>query len=152
MYYEYLLNQAIKNNEIKEFLIGTDKYPEKPSNHADYYAPNYEDRARFICEREREKNEIDIKIADTILDLLRGTTNEFYIGICYVRSLCYLFPQNILLQIDLKQFLLSAKEVITSRKEEMKHIAFKNDFYNNMWEFVEGSNDRIAAKSGIRII
>lgn len=126
MYYGYLLNEAIKKGELKDFLIGEGKYQEN-------------------------ENSFDRQISRIIIELLKGTENEFFVGMCYVRTMCYLFSDEINLKIDEKSFFQEVKQIVRTREKELRMKNYNHGF-NSMWEFVEYNNNIIEQYRGLSIM
>ena len=153
MYYDYLISEAIKNNEIKNFLTGEGKYKEKETPYGEIFVTDYEARLRYLCNYQTsEKKAFDTYVANLILNFLNGSIEEFFTGICYIRTMCYLSNDSIKLQIDNKAFFETARNIILKRKLDLQRQKYKDDNFNNMWDFVEYNDKIIQDNSGIKII
>lgn len=153
MYYDYLIDKAIKNNELKKFLIGDNGYKEKETNYSDNMPIDYEARLRYICEfQASNKAEFDAKIAELIKELLGEEYAHFHAGLCYVRSMCYLSEEDIKLQIDELKFFSDVKNIIKRREKELRSNTINNSPFNNAWDLVEYNNDVIKETKGLSII
>lgn len=153
MYYDYLIEKAIKNDEMKKFLIGDNDYKERETNYCDNMPIDYEARLRSICKyKASNKEEFDLKIADLIKEMLVEDYENFSVGLCYVRSLCYLSEEEIKLQIDELKFFSDVRNIIKKRENELRSNRISNSAFKSVWDLVEYNNEAIKESRGLSII
>lgn len=151
MHYEYFLKQALKKNEIKAYLMGTGEY-EEPETRNGNAGIDYTARFLYICEYQSNyKLNLDQQIITTVLEMLKGTVEEFMVGITYVMKIFnYLEKNN--LKFDEKAFLIEVRKIVNFRQKELEQAVLQNSAFANMWEIVVYNNMVLKNDNGRSLI
>lgn len=157
MDYEYLINKAIKQNEVLKLLRGENEYELVVSEFSSDIFPTDINMVLVNCFYKQKKSikDIDNIFFNAINKLLSGTASDVYIAILYFDTCIFQEEKNKATFLLDKECLAQEikKAVSVNKKELQDKIEFSNGMIKqNPWRNIENFNKYYCKKYGFSIL